>query len=735
MTGTAELQKTDSEQRRRLYREGDLEPLIAPKSVAVIGASQRPNSFGARALANAIAADLPGPVGAVNPNYDELQGAPCWHSVSEIPGTVDCAIIVVPAASVLTTAREVIVTGKARSVLIFSSGLGESGGEGAEAEDELARLAREYRVPVCGPNTVGLFNFVEKCAMSFLTDADMDLVPAGGLGVVSQSAGIGVGLSHARRTGMRLSHALLAGNSADITILDFAAYLLEQPSVRAISLAMEGLDDPRGLIELGDIARKAGKAIVALKTGRSNSAAAVVQSHTGSLIGTYELYEAVFERAGIIAVETIEELLELGNFFAKASIADTSGIGVLTNSGGAAVMAADHADEFLVELPKPAQSTIASLGELAPDFASISNPADLTANMSQDWTLLTRAIAAFANDPSYAAIVVPVPAPDLTATYAERPQAIAEAARLSTVPLCVVWLSGWRESPASRILDEDQNLVMFRSMKRCMQALSAWVAWSRWIGEKPSEQTELSSAQRAAVSGIIDAAFAEHAGSDQFVLDEVRSREILSIVCVPSAPGDVAVDEAGAERVADKIGYPVVMKAVVPGLAHKSDVGAVALNLKDGHAVREACAKMRSSLAEHGLAADIDQFLVCRMEPSGFEAIVGGTMDAVFGPTVACGAGGTAVEQLNDVVLTIAPTGRDELRGKLKNLKAWNAIAGGRGIKARDIDALVDAAVAVGGLMAADPRIREVDVNPVLVRYAGEGIVALDALVTVASGS
>jgi acyl-CoA synthetase (NDP forming) len=296
-----------------------------------------------------------------------------------------------------------------------------------------------------------------------------------------------------------------------------------------------------------------------------------------------------------------------------------------------------------------------------------------------------------------------------------------------------VWLSGWRESPAARILDEDQTLIMFRSMKRCMQALGAWIAWSEWLGKEQPLQTELSAAQAAAVSAVLDAAIAEQLSGGHFVLDEVRSREILSIIGVSSAPGGVATGEEEAERVAERIGYPVVVKAVVPGLAHKSDVGAVALNLKDGEAVHAACAEMRRSLADKGVTNEIRQFLVCRMEPAGFEAIVGGSRDPLFGPTVACGAGGTAVEQLKDVVLRLAPTNRAEVRSELENLKVWNAIAGGRGAKARDIDALVDAAVAVAGLMAVDRRIMEVDVNPLLVRFAGESIVALDALLTVAN--
>ena len=724
----------DVAQARGLYRGSDLQPLIAPRSIAVVGASQRANSFGARALANAIAAKLPGPVGAVNPNYEKLQGAPCWRSIADIPSTVDCAIIVVPAASVLDTAREVIVTGKARSVLIFSSGLGESGEEGAKAEEELAELARVHRVPVCGPNTVGILNFIERRAMSFLSDVDMDVVPPGALGIVSQSAGIGVGLSHARHTGVQLSHALLAGNSTDVNVLDLAAYLLDNPDVRAVALALEGLDNPRGLIELGDIGRAAGKPIVALKTGRSSSAAAVAQSHTGSLIGTYELYEATFQRAGIIVVETMEDLLELGNFFAKVPVASGSGIGVLTNSGGAAVMAADHADEFTVTLPKPAEATVQKLGELAPDFAAISNPADLTANMSQDWSLLTKAIVAFATDPSYAAVVVPVPAPDLGASFEARPRAILEAARQSTVPLCITWLSGWRESPAARLLDSEPNLIMFRSMKRCMQALSSWIAWSEWMGRVPAQQAQLSAQQKAAIGALIDAAIAQQGSNKPFVLDEVRSREVLSLIGVNSAAGGVAQNEDEAERIAGEIGYPVVIKGVVPGLAHKSDVGAVALNLKDGAAVRQACSRMRDSLAVHGLADQIEGFLVCRMESGGFEAIVGGSRDILFGPTVACGAGGTAVEQLNDIVLRLAPANRAEIRTEMEKLKAWNALAGGRGAKARDVDALADAALAVASLMVGDARIREVDVNPLLVRSAGEGAVALDALLTIAPG-
>jgi acyl-CoA synthetase (NDP forming) len=720
-----------SSQARKTYSLQELRPLISPNSVVVVGASQRASGFGARALANAITSNLSGLVGSVNPNYGELQGKPCWRSPSEIPETIDCVIIAVPAASVLPTVREILLLNKARSILIFSSGLGEAGEEGAQAEAELSNLAQQYRVPICGPNTVGVLNFADRRAMTFLSDVDMDASEPGGLAIVSQSAGIGVGLSHARHAGVRLSHVLLAGNSCDVNVLDLAAGLLEDSKVRAVAVALEGLDDPRGLLDLGAVARRAGKTIVALKTGRSSSAAAVVQSHTGSLIGMYELYEAAFERAGIVAVETVEDLLEIGNCFAKAPHAEGSGIGVLTNSGGAAVMSADHADEFGIALPKPADQTIATLKDVAPDFAAISNPADLTANMSQDWSVLTRAILAFANDPSYAAVVVPIPAPDLGPNFMARPNAIIDAARQSPVPICLVWLSSWREGPGVRELEAEPNILLFRSMKRCMHALSTWIAASKWRDTPQPALATLTADVKSAISGLIDAAIARQAQGGAFVLDEARSREILSLVGIRNAKGGVAADAAEAEALAAEIGFPVVVKGIVLGLAHKSDVGAVALNLRDADSVRAACEKMQQSLATHGLAGGLEGYLVCEMVSGGFEGIVGGSRDELFGPTVACGAGGTAVEQLKDIVLRLAPTSREELRAEVENLKAWNALSGGRGAKGRDVEAFVDAALAVATLISSEPRIREIDVNPLLVRNVGDGVVALDALLTI----
>ncbi|HEX7857822.1 MAG TPA: acetate--CoA ligase family protein [Sphingobium sp.] len=708
-----------------------VKPLVSPDSIVVVGASQRPNGFGARALANAVASNLPGVVGSVNPNYDELQGRPCWRDIAAIPETVDCVIIAVPAASVIESVREILSLGKARSILIFSSGLGEAGGDGAAAEAELAELARVHQVPICGPNTIGILNFVDRRVMSFLTDVDMDASPSGALAIVSQSAGIGVGLSHARHAGVRLSHVLLAGNSCDLNVLDMAAYLVEDANVRAVGLALEGLDEPRKVLELGAIAREKSKTIVVLKTGRSTSAAAVVQSHTGSLIGTYELYEAAFERAGIVVVETIEDLLEIGTAFSKAPVAKGGGIGVLTNSGGAAVMSADHADEYRIALPQPAAATIAELKAIAPDFAAITNPADLTANMSQDWSMLTRAILAFANDPSYSAVIVPIPAPDLGPGYMARPNAIIEAARQSPVPICVVWLSGWREGPGVAQLESEPNILLFRSMKRCMQALSSWIHWSAKIQTPEPRIKTFPNEINARIAALIDAASAENSGDEPFVLDELRSREVLELIGISSAAGGFAADEDDAEVVATKIGYPVVVKGMVHGLAHKSDVGAVALNLKDGAEVRNACVGMCASLAEHNLSGRLDGFLVCRMESGGFEALVGASRDPLFGPTVAYGAGGTAVEQLKDVVLRLAPSSREEIRSEVEKLRSWNQLSGGRGAKARDIEALVDAALAVASLIASDPRIREIDVNPLLVRNVGEGAIALDALLTI----
>jgi acyl-CoA synthetase (NDP forming) len=233
------------------------------------------------------------------------------------------------------------------------------------------------------------------------------------------------------------------------------------------------------------------------------------------------------------------------------------------------------------------------------------------------------------------------------------------------------------------------------------------------------------------IRALIDGALAGHDGTGSVVLDEIRSRELLEIVGVPNSPGGFADGDDAAVAIATRVGYPVVLKGVVPGLAHKSDVGAVALKLSDESALRTACENMRASLAGHGLVQDLAGFLVCRMEKPGFEAIIGASRDAMFGPTFACGAGGTAVEQLNDIVLRLAPGNREELKGELTKLKVWNHLAGGRGAKARDVDGLVDAALAIARLIDADPRIAEIDVNPLLVGHAGEGVIALDALLTI----
>ena len=713
---------------REPYPASRLEPLIAPKSVAVVGASQRPNAFGTRALTNALHSYLPGPVWAINPNYQELHGVRCCPSIAAIPEAVDCLIIAVPAASVLHLVREGASSRKVRSILIFSSGLGETGSDGKQVEREIAEIAQRYSIPICGPNTVGIFNFTGGTQLSFITDIDMEVVPAGGLALASQSAGTGVALAHARHRGLPLSHCLLAGNSCDVDVLDFASYALDQPEVNTVGLVIEGLRNPRALIGLGERARKSGKAIIALKTGRSKSAAAVVESHTGSMVGNYDCYKAAFDRAGIVCVETIEDLLETSALFAKAQRATRRGVGVLTTSGGSAVMAADEADSFAVELPQPAVETTKAIASLTPDFASVANPADLTASMSQNWSILTQALLAFAHDPSYAAVVAPLPAPDLGNNHRARPQAIVEAARRSPVPLCVVWLSGWREAPPSDILDFEPKIIMFRSLRRCMRALSLWLAWSKQIGTPQRSNSTLAPQQIAKVRTLIDQAL-EKTGTRPLLLDEVQSRALLQVVDIPVTKGDFAINADEACTVGDHIGYPVVVKGVVRGVAHKSDIGAVELRISCREELRTACSRIETSV--HGKLPNqpLDGFLVCKMEPPGFEAIVGATRDPLFGPTVVAGAGGTAVEQLDDIGLDLAPCSVERAASIISKLHCARIIFGARGVEARDTDAFARVAAATSALIMADERIKEIDINPLVLRAKGQGAIALDALI------
>jgi acyl-CoA synthetase (NDP forming) len=704
-----------------LHGRNELTRLIAPKSVAVIGASDTPGSFGRRTLENL----LPGYAGRIypiNPKREEIMGLRCYPQLQDLPEVPDCAILAVPRQHVLGL-LQICADAGVGGVILYTSGFAESGlPERVAEQQEMARIARASGMRILGPNCVGIINFVDDIGMHFMPKfRDMPMIH-GRIGLVSQSGGLGYTVIQALERGIGFSHFLSAGNSCDVDACDLINYLVEDPGTDVVACIVEGVRDGGRLLEAGRRALAAGKPLIFYKMGRSEISKRTALSHTGTLAGSDAAYEAAFQRAGIVQVENWEELLETASLFAKAKPPFAQGVGVMASSGGAAVMAADKAELRGVHLPAPAAVTVARLQELVPDFGSISNPTDMTAETLKSFEMYGNCIRAFAEDPGYGILVVPMLSAQRPTTT-ERARYICEFATSLKKTICLVWLNEWLQGPGSETYEASAEVPMFRSMDRCMAAIRRWLDYHR-----NREGLLHNEVVRVAPTAAVDAARLLLDGAEDRVLSESRAKKVLGAYGVAVAGEGMAQDVEQAVTIAADIGYPVVMKADSPDIPHKTEAGVVKLGLRTEADVRRSHAEITAALRLLPVAPRLNGISVQQMVGGRVEMMVGATVDPHFGPMVTCGFGGIQVEVLKDVCTRLAPVDRNEALGMIHALRGSGLLTGYRNVPPMALDAFADLVSRISELVAdAGGRIAEIDVNPVLLDETGA--VAVDALI------
>lgn len=692
-----------------------LKRLLAPRSMAVIGVSGEATGFGARTVQNM--ANFDGPVWCVNPKYagQELHGRPCYASVDELPGAPDSAVIALPRTGVMAAVQALAKKGGGGAVL-YASGYGETDlPERAVEEQELRDTARALGFPLLGANCLGFCDHTQRAGATFMPDYFKMTAPAGGVGVVSQSGALGYALMQAAERGFAMCHMATAGNATDLDVCDLVAFQLSMPECRSIALAVEGLRDARRLFELGELARNAGKPIVVLKLGRGEIGAKAAMSHTGSLAGSTAAWSAGFERAGMLEVEDFDALLETAGFFAKAGPPKARGVGILTPSGGAGIMAADHAEFAGLALPQPAPQTEAIFRATLPDFGSPRNPCDMTAQVATNPKYFEDCMLAMLNDDQYATVVFPVvyhnPAPGATPARMKTMEPMAAA---TGKPICIAWVPESLEGPGAEAADVSPNLVLFRSMRRMMNALRLWF---HHHDPKPAPATPDAAASAAA---------AKLPGGPATLM-EAAAKTAFAEAGLPVVRELRAATAEEAVKAAQSLGYPVVLKVDSPDIAHKTEVGGVQLNLGDAGAVTAAFARIKEGAAKHAPAARVDGVLVQRMEARGVELILGARRDPQFGVMVLVGLGGVQAELWKDVALEVAPVSPEGAMAMLKRLKAWPLLDGFRGAAKVDVAAVADAIARFSAFAAAaGDRLEEAEINPLVCRP--DGCVAVDGL-------
>lgn len=709
---------------RALSTGDELRPLLAPRSLAVIGASSDPRSYGSRIVQNVLDAAFPDPLHIVHPRESELFGRPCFASVGEIGTAVDCALVAVSAANALPVVEECAEAG-VRSVIVYASGFAELGtAAGRQSQDRLASVAAESGMRICGPNSLGIFDFSRSLALSFVAPAEGDSVgtTGGRVSVVSQSGGIGFWLCEARYEGMPIGRYASPGNACDVDVLDVANALLDDEGTGVVAVVLEGVEGRERLEQLGARSLSSGKPVVAFKMGRSDRGRQAAISHTGTVSGTAELYDAAFSHCGLVPVTTLEDVVEVAQFFAKAAgrRSTTGGVGVLSASGGAAVLCCDAAQSFDVPLPPLSATVRDELSRSVPSFAVLENPVDVTGNILRSETSYEDLVRTFASDPAFDAVLLPVGThfggqPDA------RSESICTAAAGADAAMVAWWTSSLHGSACYARLAADERVSVFRDLGRCFKAVKLWSEWHARRGSPSTSPT--SRLPDSAHSSTVRSVLAEHdTGRPRFALDEWHSRRLGEAAGMAFVPARVAGGPSDVAAAARAVGFPVALKVLSSDLPHKARHGGVRLGIAREAGIEQVATGLLHDVARSAPSARIDGLLVAAMAPPGAEMMVGGLADTEFGPMVTVAVGGWLAEVSGDARTALAPLGLEEARTLIAGLRC----AGRLPAAARD--ALADFVVAAS-LLVCTGAVAEIDVNPIAV--GDWGAVGVDALVVI----
>lgn len=702
----------------RRFTNAQIDRLLRPKSVAVVGASDRHGALGATLLNNLVQYEFSGEIYPVNPKRDELLGLKVYKEVSELPDGVDCAVIAIPRPFVVDTVRQ-LAERNCGAVVIYSAGFSEAGEEGKRDQEELAGIAAEHGMIIEGPNCLGATNYVDRVPLSFV-ETNMLTPPQGAraVGIASQSGALAAVLAtslHPR--GCYVSTSVSTGNEAASGVEDYVEWLVDDPNTHVIAMYVETLRRPKAFIAAARRARAAGKPIVMLHPGKSSKAAASAATHTGAMAGDYALMKAKLSREGIIFADTLEELGDIATIAVTCPSLPGANMAVLGESGALRGLAYDIAEDIGLDLVDLNDENSPNIRAVLPDFVPVSNPTDITAIGLSEPEIYTKLLTALLEDERIGSVVASIIQSDPITSKIKFPaiQKVLEAGAISK-PLVFAGVDEGARVPQDYIDGlRAVGIPWFPSTERAYRAIARLADLAkRDLSDRTAEPIAMPGLD--AVSGVVP---------------EYKAKELLKSLGVTFPESKFAPTEDDAVAAAEEIGYPVVMKAQAAALGHKSDAGGVILNLKTADDVREAFTRMYSNVADYDASITLDGVLIEKMGKMGTEMIVGAKSDPEWGPVVLAGFGGVTAEILKDVKLFTPDMDQAAVHRGLLDLKQAAILKGWRGAPALDVAALAELIVQVGRIMAGNPRIREIDLNPVIIHPEGEGVVALDALMLV----
>jgi acyl-CoA synthetase (NDP forming) len=709
MSGPSDLQGTS--------RNAVLKRMMQPKSVAIIGMSTKPNTVGHLVLQNIRANGFAGDIHLVGRSAGEIDGLPIRANIADLPENVDVAVLSVPAAGV-SEALQGCILRKVGSAVVFAGGFAELGDKERGEQEKIGQLARDSGIGVIGPNCLGYNNYVNGFLVSFTGVTKLPRVAPGtsdGVALVAQSGGL---VGHLRLAllsrSVPVTYSIATGNEADLGLGDFVRYLIHDEATRVITIYAESVRHAGSFLQAAQEARAHGKPIVMLHTGRGVRAQEAAKSHTGALAGNYAVMRSKVERAGVILVETMDELLDVSEILSRYPKPQKGGLGIVSFSGAFCSIAHDICEDLGVEVPSLSPEIEAALKPQVPAFIPPKNPLDLGTQPLWQPELVQIGVEALLSDPAIGGVAISIP-PAAPANANAFIQKIIAAKSKSDKPVMLAMLGDSSTLP-QEFMDaaRESKVVLSRSSDRTLRAMAKVITYGNHPDLAPTSRATPFDDLPLMTSGT---------------QPEWLGKKVLSGAGISVPQGDLAKTVEQALDIASRIGFPVVLKAQAGALAHKTEAGGVILNIRDTDGVRVAWKDLHDNVQRAKPGLQLDGVLVETLSPRGLELVVGARRDPQWGTVVLVGLGGVLVEALQDVRLLAPDATESEILCELDKLKTTKLLHGFRNIPPVDREAVAKAAMAIGRLMLTHPEIVEIDVNPLMVYGKGQGAVALDALI------
>jgi len=706
---------------RFTYR--NLDSLFRPKSIAVVGASDDVNKVSGQPMDYLLKAGYKGKLYPVNPNKETILGLKAYPSVLAIPDEVEAVIIVIAAAAVPKVVQECAQKG-VKAIFIGVSGFAEAGEQGKKLQDEIERIANSAGILINGPNTNGLFNVIDRVGLGY--SIAQEFVKLGNVAYASQSGAlISASVPRFAKRNVGMAYYVGVGNQANLELLDYVGYFLADSRVDVITMFAEGFKTPEKLIDIADVALEMEKPMAILKVGRSELSGKAAKGHTGALVGSDAVFDAICKQKGIARAFDFDELIAITAVFSKYRKCKGNRVGVVASSGGAISIIADQAMKYNLQFPDFTQKTKEEAIKVLPAYGEIKNPFDIAAagaTAPQKLELSRAAINFILNDPNIDILIANIHPMDPRGTlnYAT---ALAEAAKTSEKPIIVFMPMGGLREADEKVLAEANIPTVFDGAEAVV-AVNALIRFSEALERRKAPQ-----AYDIEVSVNVGE-LKNKLKAGRKTLTEHEGKELLAAYGIPVTKEGVAGSADEAAKIAAGIGYPVVMKIESPDILHATEAGALKLNIRNGAEAEEAFREIMANSRSYAPGADIRGVLVQEMVGSGREVIVGMSQDPQFGPTVVFGLGGVFVEVLKDIAMRVVPLTRYDAVDMVNEIKGRKLLDAFRNMGPADTEAIVDVILRLSRL-ASDLKdiVSEIDINPLVVMEKGKGAKAVDALV------